>query len=96
MRKPLIIFTPKSLLRARQARSRIEMFTRGSFEEVLDDPTYVDGAGDATAVERVVLATGKVAYDAMAKRDADQLPVAVVRVEQLYPWPEAQIGAGGV
>jgi len=91
VRKPLIIFTPKSLLRARQARSRIEMFTRGSFEEVLDDPTYVDGAGDATAVERVVLATGKVAYDAMAKRDADQLPVAVVRVEQLYPWPEAQI-----
>jgi 2-oxoglutarate decarboxylase len=91
VRKPLIIFTPKSLLRARQSRSPIETFTRGSFEEVLDDPAFADGGGDADAVERVVLASGKVAYDAMAKRDAEGLPAAVVRVEQLYPWPEAQI-----
>jgi 2-oxoglutarate decarboxylase len=91
VRKPLIIFTPKSLLRARQARSPIETFTHGSFEEVLDDPVFVDGGGDAAAVERVVLASGKVAYDAMAKRDDAKLPAAVVRVEQLYPWPEARI-----
>jgi 2-oxoglutarate dehydrogenase E1 component len=91
VRKPLIIFTPKSLLRARQARSPIDTFTHGSFEEVLDDPAFVGGGRDAATVERVVLASGKVAYDAMAQRDADQLPVAVVRVEQLYPWPEAAI-----
>jgi 2-oxoglutarate dehydrogenase E1 component len=91
VRKPLIIFTPKSLLRARQARSPIEMFTHGSFEEVLDDPAFLDGGGDASAVERVVLASGKVAYDAMAKRDDAKLPAAIVRVEQLYPWPEARI-----
>jgi 2-oxoglutarate dehydrogenase E1 component len=91
VRKPLVVFTPKSLLRARQARSAIELFTRGSFEEVLDDPFYLDGGGDAAAAERVVLASGKVAYDAMAKRDETKAPAAVVRVEQLYPWPEAAI-----
>jgi 2-oxoglutarate dehydrogenase E1 component len=91
VRKPLVVLTPKSLLRAKQARSPVEEFTRGSFEEVLDDPRYASGGGDPAVAERVVLASGKVAYDAMARRDAVDAPAAVVRVEQLYPWPEIAI-----
>jgi 2-oxoglutarate dehydrogenase E1 component len=84
VRKPLVIFTPKSLLRAKQSRSKVDDLTHGSFLEVLDDPTF---KGDPAAVQRVVLASGKVAYDAIAKRDELEAPVAVLRVEQLYPWP---------
>jgi multifunctional 2-oxoglutarate metabolism enzyme len=82
-RKPLVVFTPKSLLRARAARSPIEELTRGSFEEVLDDPRVADPA----AVRRVVLCSGKIGQEALAERDKRGAPVAVVRVEQLYPWP---------
>jgi 2-oxoglutarate dehydrogenase E1 component len=89
-RRPLIVLTPKSLLRARQARSPIEQLAEGRWREVLDDD-----AVDRAAVERVVLCSGKVAYDAMARRDriveAGGAPIAVTRVEQLYPWPEQQI-----
>ncbi|TML13458.1 MAG: multifunctional oxoglutarate decarboxylase/oxoglutarate dehydrogenase thiamine pyrophosphate-binding subunit/dihydrolipoyllysine-residue succinyltransferase subunit, partial [Actinobacteria bacterium] len=84
LRRPLIVFTPKSLLRARTSRSNIDELTSGTFEEVLDDPAQPD----PTAVRRIVFASGKVAFDAIAARDergASQ--VAVVRVEQLYPWP---------
>ena len=86
------MLTPKSLLRARHARSGVDELADGRFREVLDDPTYAERNGsDAAApddVQRVVLASGKVAYDALAHRDTHGLPVAVVRVEQLYPWPE--------
>ncbi len=88
-RRPLVVFTPKYLLRARQSRSPIATLTSGTFEEVLDDPTVSDPAG----VARVLLCSGKVAYDLMAHRDQLSAPVAVVRVEQLYPWPQAQITA---
>jgi 2-oxoglutarate decarboxylase len=84
VRKPLVIFTPKSLLRAKQARSKVDDLTQGSFLEVVDDPTF---SGDPQSVQRVVLASGKVAYDVIAKRDETQAPVAVLRIEQLYPWP---------
>jgi 2-oxoglutarate dehydrogenase E1 component len=93
-RTPLIVFTPKSLLRARQARSPIAAFTTGSFAQVLDDPVTSEDGFDPAAVTRVVLCTGKVAYDALDRRDelGEAGPgVAVVRVEQLYPWPEATI-----
>ncbi|MDQ3294072.1 MAG: multifunctional oxoglutarate decarboxylase/oxoglutarate dehydrogenase thiamine pyrophosphate-binding subunit/dihydrolipoyllysine-residue succinyltransferase subunit, partial [Actinomycetota bacterium] len=83
-RKPLIVFTPKSLLRAKQARSKVGDLTNGSFQEVLADPSF---AGDPAAVRRVVLASGKVAYDAIAARDTGEVAVPVLRVEQLYPWP---------
>ncbi|MGH9185628.1 MAG: multifunctional oxoglutarate decarboxylase/oxoglutarate dehydrogenase thiamine pyrophosphate-binding subunit/dihydrolipoyllysine-residue succinyltransferase subunit, partial [Acidimicrobiales bacterium] len=85
IRKPLVIFTPKSLLRAKPARSRVEDLTTGSFGEVLDDPFVSDA--DAGSVQRVVLASGKVSHDAMARRNKEGAPVAVVRLEQLYPWP---------
>ncbi|HEY5155530.1 MAG TPA: multifunctional oxoglutarate decarboxylase/oxoglutarate dehydrogenase thiamine pyrophosphate-binding subunit/dihydrolipoyllysine-residue succinyltransferase subunit, partial [Acidimicrobiales bacterium] len=83
VRKPLIVFTPKSLLRAKVTRSPIEALVDGCFEEVLDDPDVTDPA----AVKRVVFASGKIAYDALEARDKRGAPVAVVRVEQLFPWP---------
>ena len=83
IRKPLVVFTPKSLLRAKVARSPIDAMTSGTFEEVLDDPVVQD----AEAVRRVVFCTGKVAHEAIARRDEVSAPAAVVRVEQLYPWP---------
>jgi multifunctional 2-oxoglutarate metabolism enzyme len=83
VRKPLVVFTPKSLLRAKATRSPIEDLTRGSFEEVLDDPRV----GDAGAVRRIVLCSGKIGQEALAERDKRGAPVAIVRVEQLYPWP---------
>jgi 2-oxoglutarate dehydrogenase E1 component len=89
LRVPLIVFTPKSLLRAKAARSPLEDLTHGSFEEVLDDP----GVDDPDAVRRVILASGKVAFDAMAARDKASSDCAIVRVEQLYPWPEEQLAA---
>ncbi|MGH9189782.1 MAG: multifunctional oxoglutarate decarboxylase/oxoglutarate dehydrogenase thiamine pyrophosphate-binding subunit/dihydrolipoyllysine-residue succinyltransferase subunit [Acidimicrobiales bacterium] len=89
-RRPLVVLTPKSLLRARQSRSPVEDFVSGRFEEVLDDPAFAATAPRA-AVRRVVLTSGKVSYDAMARRDAGKLPAAVVRLEQLYPWPATRI-----
>src|SRR5205085_9695973 len=87
-RKPLVVFTPKSLLRTKSARSKIDDLTSGSFLEVLDDPTF---AGDPASVERVVLASGKIAYDAIAKRDEVDAAAVVLRVEQLYPWPREHV-----
>ncbi|MEI7591883.1 MAG: multifunctional oxoglutarate decarboxylase/oxoglutarate dehydrogenase thiamine pyrophosphate-binding subunit/dihydrolipoyllysine-residue succinyltransferase subunit [Actinomycetes bacterium] len=83
VRKPLVVFTPKSLLRAKVSRSKIEEFTEGSFQEVIDDPRVAD----PSSVKRIVLASGKIAYDALEARDKIGAPVAVARVEQLFPWP---------
>jgi 2-oxoglutarate dehydrogenase E1 component len=88
VRKPLVVITPKSLLRARQSRSAAEEFVSGHFHEVVDEQVT-----DPSAVRRIILATGKVAFDAMARRDQLGAPVAVVRIEQLYPWPEEQLAA---
>jgi 2-oxoglutarate dehydrogenase E1 component len=82
-RKPLIMFTPKAPLRMKESRSRIDELTTGSFEEILDDPTVAD----RDAVRRIVLCSGKVAWDAFAARDQRQAAAAVVRIEQLYPFP---------
>ena len=87
VRKPLVIFTPKSLLRSPNAFSDIDEFTSGSFLETMDDPAVED----REAIRTVALCSGKVAYDLMGRRDELESPVAIVRVEQLYPWPEAQI-----
>jgi len=84
---PLIVFTPKSMLRAVQTRSPIAEFEHGSFQTVLDD--HVE---DASGVTRVVLASGKVSHEALGHRDTTEAKsVAVVRVEQLYPWPTSEI-----
>ncbi|MCU1345474.1 MAG: 2-oxoglutarate dehydrogenase, component, partial [Acidimicrobiia bacterium] len=88
VRKPLVIFTPKSPLRMVQSRSPIEELTTGhSFQEVLDDPWLTN----PEAVERVVFCSGKVIWDAQKARDARRSPVALVRVEQLFPFPKDQL-----
>jgi 2-oxoglutarate dehydrogenase E1 component len=89
IRKPLVIFTPKQPLRMAQSRSAVTSMESGSFEEVLDDPFVTD----RNAVKRVVFCSGKVAWDAIAERDRRQAPVAIVRVEQLYPFPLEQMTA---
>jgi multifunctional 2-oxoglutarate metabolism enzyme len=91
VRKPLIIFTPKSLLRSPKAFSDISEFTSGSFAETLDDPAWTSGDRDRDGVEAVLLGSGKVTFDLMEARDERDLDVPVVRVEQLYPFPADQI-----
>jgi 2-oxoglutarate dehydrogenase E1 component len=96
-RAPLVIFTPKSLLRAPRAVSRVDELAGGVFQVVIDDAAVRDGAG----VQRVLLCSGKVYYDLMARREErDRLgegaargDVAIVRVEELYPWPDAELAA---
>jgi len=89
-RRPLVLLTPKKYLRARDAHSRAEEFSSGHFHEVIDD----DALSDLSAVKRVILASGKVALDLAGWRAREAAThVAVVRVEQLYPWPEVQIAA---
>jgi 2-oxoglutarate decarboxylase len=83
VRKPLIVLTPKSLLRHPAARSAAADFTDGRFEELLDDPAELD----RESVERVLLCTGKIAYRLLEQQDEAHAPVAVVRLEQLYPFP---------
>ena len=86
-RTPLIVFTPKQGLRMKQTRSPIDALTSGSFEEVLDDP----GDIDPNSVTRIVFCSGKVAWDAIDERDRLGAPVAIVRIEQLYPLPTEQM-----
>ena len=84
LRKPLIIFTPKSLLRNKDATSPLSEFTKGSFQTVI--PESKDLKNDK--VKRVVLCSGKVYYDLAKKRDEKgHDDVAILRVEQLYPFP---------
>jgi len=84
VRKPLIIFTPKSLLRHPGAVSRLEEFTSGGFREVLDDAF----ASEPGRTARLVFCSGKIYYDLLAARQQKGVSgVALIRVEQLYPFP---------
>jgi 2-oxoglutarate dehydrogenase E1 component len=86
LRKPLIIMTPKSLLRHKDAASPLPHFTQGRFETVLGDTTLT--ASQATKVKRVVACSGKVYYDLIKARSERKITdVALIRVEQLYPFP---------
>ena len=90
-RKPLIIFTPKSLLRAKDATSPLSEFTKGEFKTVIG-PVLAEGDGDK--VKRVIACSGKVAYDLMKRRDEKKSSdAAIVRVEQLYPFPHKAFAA---
>ena len=87
-RKPLIVMTPKSLLRNKASTSTLEELTGGGFQLILDD----DRISDKTQVKRVVMCSGKVYYDLMAAlEESKQKDVAVVRVEQLYPIPHQEL-----
>jgi 2-oxoglutarate dehydrogenase complex dehydrogenase (E1) component-like enzyme len=86
VRRPLVAFTPKSLLRLKAAVSDLDDFTSGSFQPVLPDPA------DLADARRVLLCTGKVYYDLAAERArSERRDVAILRVEQLYPLPADQI-----
>ena len=90
LRKPLIIFTPKSLLRNKDATSPVSEFTKGSFQTVIPE----NKALKADKVKRVLVCSGKVYYDLVKKREetgADD--VAILRVEQLYPFPHKAFAA---
>lgn len=87
-RKPLIIFTPKQLLRLKAAASSVEDFTQGGFRPVIGEHAELDN----NAVDRVVLVSGRLYYDLLAARDkAGDSKVALLRVEQLYPLPLEEI-----
>ncbi len=91
-RKPLVVMTPKSLLRHKQSVSSLEDLAEGRFQLVIDDPR----APDPNKVERVVFCAGKVYFDLAKKRDeanGDLDHVALVRVEQLYPFPRDELTA---
>ncbi|MDQ3733759.1 MAG: multifunctional oxoglutarate decarboxylase/oxoglutarate dehydrogenase thiamine pyrophosphate-binding subunit/dihydrolipoyllysine-residue succinyltransferase subunit, partial [Actinomycetota bacterium] len=90
--RPLIVMTPKSLLRHKAAVSSVAEFTEGRFFPVLDDPGVRGEPLDRAAVTRVLLCSGKVAYDLGAERDRRRAgTVALLRVEQLYPLPIGEI-----
>ena len=90
-RKPLVILTPKSLLRAKDAASPLTEFTKGEFRTVIG-PNHPDI--DPVKVKRVIACSGKVAYDLMKRRDEKKaLDVVVLRVEQLYPFPHKAFAA---
>ncbi len=89
-RKPLIAFTPKKLLRYPKAISTLDELAKGSFQEVMDDPSV-----DAKKVKTVALCSGKIYYDVLEQKEAQGVGdhVALVRLEQIYPFPEKQIEA---
>ncbi len=90
LRKPLIIMTPKSLLRAKDAASPLSEFTKGSFQTVI--PENMELKGDK--VKRVLACSGKVYYDLVKKREEKgDNDVAIIRVEQLYPFPHKAFAA---
>ncbi|MDH3414045.1 MAG: 2-oxoglutarate dehydrogenase E1 component, partial [Gammaproteobacteria bacterium] len=89
-RKPLIIMSPKSLLRHRQATSTREELSKGKFQVVIDEIDDIN----PKKVTRLVLCTGKVYYDLLEKRRESELKhVAIARIEQLFPFPEEEIRA---
>ncbi len=88
LRKPLIVMSPKSLLRHKEAVSSLEELANGRFEMVLKDP----GKLDAEKVTRAVLCSGKVYYDLAAYRsDKEREDTAIIRIEQLYPFPKDEL-----
>ncbi|MBB2952349.1 MULTISPECIES: 2-oxoglutarate dehydrogenase E1 component [Sphingobacterium] len=88
-RKPLVAFTPKSLLRHPKVVSSLKDFTTSTFQEVIDDANV-----NAKDVKRVLFCSGKVYYDLLEKQEADKRKdIAIVRLEQLFPIPEEQLKA---
>ncbi len=87
-RIPLVVFTPKSLLRHPKCVSSLSDFEQGGFREVIDDDNV-----DVEDVKRVVFCTGKIYYDLLArKEELDARDVALVRMEQMHPFPKEQVG----
>jgi 2-oxoglutarate dehydrogenase E1 component len=93
LRKPLIIFTPKSLLRNKDATSPVSEFTKGHFQTVISEQN-VEVVKKADKVKRIICCSGKVYYDLLKKREESQRDdVVILRVEQLYPFPHKVFAA---
>ncbi len=87
-RKPLIVMTPKSLLRNKLASSPLEKFVQGAFRKLIPSNIH----GEDSKVARVVMCSGKVYYDLVNKAESLQLgSVAIIRIEQLYPFPQSEL-----
>ena len=87
-RKPLVIMTPKSLLRHPRATSSIDEMAKGTFKEVLNDPFI----SDPKKVEKIVFVSGKLYYELLEEREkTKELSTALIRLEQIYPFPTAQV-----
>ncbi len=87
-KKPLVVMSPKSMLRHPMVVSKIDDFTKGRFHEVIDDASITDPTG----VRRILFCSGKVYYDILAKRTKLGVnDVAIVRLEQIYPFHEARV-----
>ncbi|MFP8835760.1 2-oxoglutarate dehydrogenase E1 component [Hydrogenophaga sp. XSHU_21] len=93
LRKPLVLFTPKSLLRNKDATSPLSEFTKGGFQTVIPEQN-ADVVKKADKVKRVIACSGKVYYDLVKKREEKgHDDVAIIRVEQLYPFPHKAFSA---
>ena len=94
VRRPLVVFTPKWMLRAKQVVSPLSEFTDGRFRSVIDDPRLRDGAGPVAGIRKVLLCSGKIYYELAAALEKRGIAdTALVRLEQLYPLPEKRLGA---
>jgi 2-oxoglutarate decarboxylase len=92
VQRPLIVFTPKSMLRNKAAVSDIRDFTEIKFRSVLEEPTYEEGIGDRSKVSRILLTSGKIYYELVARKAKDNRDdVAIVRIEQLAPLPKHRL-----
>ena len=90
LRKPLIIMTPKSLLRAKDAASPLSEFVKGGFQTIIPEQKELK----ADKVKRVIACSGKVYYDLVnARKERGQTDTAIIRVEQLYPFPHKSFSA---
>ncbi|GIE83862.1 alpha-ketoglutarate decarboxylase [Actinoplanes regularis] len=93
-RKPLVVFSPKSLLRHKLAVSTVADFTQGTFQPVLGDAGINGQPLDAGSVKRVLLCSGKVYYDLLqARADRGNTDTAIIRMEQIYPLPVEELKA---
>ncbi len=108
--RPLIVMSPKSLLRSTQSRSTLDSFVHGSFQPVIDDPRSLQSPDFNSSVTSIALCSGKVGVEALSTATSGKLEVgqsgsaqgevldainrvAIVRIEQLYPWPRKEIEA---
>jgi multifunctional 2-oxoglutarate metabolism enzyme len=90
--RPLIVFTPKSMLRNKAAVSDVRDFTEQKFRSVIEEPTYTDGDGDRSKVTRILLTSGKIYYELAARKTKESREdVGIVRIEQLAPLPRRRL-----
>src|SRR4029077_20995040 len=92
VQRPLILFTPKSMLRNKAAVSDVKDFTEIKFRSVLEEATYEDGIGDRGKVRGILVCRGQLYYDTAGRKAKEKREdVATIRIEQLYPLPDKRL-----